>query len=337
MLKYQFSPEQLASPRLPGISAFMRIKNGADFLEVTIRSHLPYFDEIVACYNDCNDETPAILQRLANEFPNKLRVFHYVPRVYPVLGQEHRTTDASSLHSMANYYNYALAKCQYQVAVKLDDDHLPIAAALKTAVAQVRSDLQRGERYLYSFSGLNLVGTRSSPQVYLNEAFVGTGDIMFFPVDPKLYFIQGALYEQLNYRGLKHLYPKRYLGLLYVHLKHLKTDYGFANLPPAVHAQHLDTFIHNCQSCSLNEFIQGGTKQQLIQQYGRLSFMLRQSYVVKGLHLLLRKQQPLRFQRIERFEQDLALIDWQADVLDWLAPSSQPDESMTSHVQIVVA
>ena len=82
---YRFRPEDLSpGSRLAGIGAFMRIRNGADFLEATIRSHIGYFDEIVAVYNQCTDATPDILARLAAEYgPDRLRVFHYLPKVFP--------------------------------------------------------------------------------------------------------------------------------------------------------------------------------------------------------------------------------------------------------------
>ena len=63
---YSFTPSDLAvGRRLPGVSAFMRIRNGADFLEATIRSHVAFFDEIVAVYNASTDGTGDILARLA--------------------------------------------------------------------------------------------------------------------------------------------------------------------------------------------------------------------------------------------------------------------------------
>jgi glycosyltransferase involved in cell wall biosynthesis len=83
MNPFQFSPSELDSPRKPGISAIMRIKNGEDFLEASIESHLPFYDEIVACYNGCTDNTASILEKLARRHPEKIRVFHYEPDVAP--------------------------------------------------------------------------------------------------------------------------------------------------------------------------------------------------------------------------------------------------------------
>ncbi len=70
--------------RRPGVSAFMRIRNGADWLEVSIRSHMPFFDEIVAVYNQCTDATPEILVQPQKEFgPDKLRVIQHLDQVHP--------------------------------------------------------------------------------------------------------------------------------------------------------------------------------------------------------------------------------------------------------------
>lgn len=337
MHPYLFSPSQLASPRLPGISAFMRIKNGADFLEITIRSHLPYFDEIVACYNGCTDDTALILQRLAAEFPTKLRVFHYEPEVHPVLGDAHRRTASDSVHSMANYYNYTLAQCRYQVAVKLDDDHLPIAAAMQVALARIRCDIARRYRALYCFSGLNLCGSTTAPRVYLNESFVGTGDIVFFPISPAIYFVQGPSYEQLYVANKKSI-AKHYVGLLYLHLKHLKADYGFANLPAEIKPHYVQQFSVHTRSCVFEEFNAPAQQQQLIDQYGQWNYKLRQSRLCAWVLAWQGREQPLRVQRLQRFQQDVARIQWQSDVLDWLhSPATHAASQPTTQRSVAAA
>ena len=319
MQDFLFKPQQLSSPRLPGISAVMRIKNGAEFLEATIRSHLAYFDEIVACYNDCIDQTAQILAQLAAEFPDKIRVFHYEPQVYPILSTAHACTDTFSLHSMANYYNFALAQCRYQVAVKLDDDHLAIAANMSRAVAKVRAAIAAGQMALFRFSGLNLAGDLATPQVYRNCPLVGTGDIMFFSIHPEIFFVQAEKFETLQFGRQKALLPKRYLGVLYCHLKHLKADYGFANLAEPARSQHCSQYLHGLQLQSLQQFCATATQQQLIRDYGTAAFWLRQQPWFKWSLRQIGKENPLRMQRLETLSADLAAINWQQDVLHWLS------------------
>jgi hypothetical protein len=315
---FLFRPQQLASPRLPGISAVMRIKNGAEFLEATIRSHLVYFDEIVACYNDCTDQTAQILTQLATEFPDKIRIFHYEPQVHPILSTAHASTATFCLHSMANYYNYALAQCRYQLAVKLDDDHLAIAANMSRAVATVRAASAAGQMALFRFSGLNLAGNLAAPQVYRNCPLVGTGDIMFFPIHPEIFFVQAEKFETLQFGEQKALLPKRYLGVLYCHLKHLKADYGFANLAEPARSQHCRQYLHGLQLQSLPQFCTAATQQELIQDYGLPVFWLRQQPWFKWVLRRVGKENPLRMQRLETLSADLAAINWQQDVLHWL-------------------
>jgi hypothetical protein len=322
MQQFQFHPLQLAKPRKFGISAVMRIKNGGEFLDATIRSHLPYFDEIVACYNNCTDNTETILRQLVLEFPDKIRIFHYEPVVHPILSTEHRRTDTFSIHSMANYYNFALAQCRYQIAVKLDDDHLAIAANMQAAVALVRQEYRLGQRSLLRFSGLNLAGSIAQPLVYRTCPLVGTGDIMFFPIDPQIYFVQARKFETLQFGSLKNKLPKRYLGMLYCHLKHLKADYGFGNLAEPAKSEHIAEYQRSCQLQTLAEFNSSANQQQLITEYGALTYQVRQWPVVKLGLRLLRKQQPLRFARLYQLQQDLATLDWQQDVLRWLQPAA---------------
>lgn len=323
MQDFLFRPQQLTSPRLPGISAVMRIKNGAEFLEATIRSHLVYFDEIVACYNDCADQTAQILTQLATEFPDKIRVFHYEPQVHPILSTAHASTETSCLHSMANYYNYALAQCRYQLAVKLDDDHLAIAANMSRAVAMVRAASAAGRMALFRFSGLNLAGNLAAPQVYRNCPLVGTGDIMFFPIHPEIFFVQAEKFETLQFGEQKALLPKRYLGVLYCHLKHLKADYGFANLAEPVRSQHCSQYLQGLQLQSLQQFCATMTQQELIRDYGTPAFWLRQQPWFKWLLRQIGKENPLRMQRLETLSADLAAINWQQDVLQWLSGAAR--------------
>jgi hypothetical protein len=180
----QFSPALLApGDRLPGVSAFRRIRNSADFLEASIRTHFEFYDEIVAVYNQCTDATPQILARLASELGPKLRVFHYLPRVSPPGSEGHTSTPGSEGHastpgseghastlgseghastlgdaraSMVTYSNFALATTRHQWAVKLDDDYLAIPDAVGRMIDDIRAG-RADDRVMHCFSGLNLV------------------------------------------------------------------------------------------------------------------------------------------------------------------------------------
>lgn len=315
--RYQFDRLSLNTPRRTGISALMRIKNGEEFLHAAIESHLAFYDEIVAVYNGCTDNTAEILKELAARYPTKLRVFHYEPEVYPVLSKAHQLTAADSIHSMANYYNFALMQARFSYAVKLDDDHLAVAPALTAAVAQIRREIAGQSQRLYTFSGLNLAHDHYHIGVYSNEPLVGTGDILYFPVTASIYFQQNDRFEYLHYpKSLK----KQYLGILYLHLKHLKRQYGLANLPAESLQQQLVTFQQALKITPLNTIRTYEFHQQLINNYSRFWFWFRGLHLVQLLERQLsNREAPLRWQRIERWQQDVGEICWQRDLWYWLA------------------
>lgn len=223
---FQFSPEMLApSDRLPGISAFMRIRNGADFLEASIRTHIAFYDEIVAVYNQCTDETPDILSRLAAEYGPKLRVFHYLPSVSPPGSDGHANTPGDAPASMVTYSNFALATTRYQWAVKLDDDHLAIPEAVSRMVGDIREG-RADDTVMHCFSGLNLVRDKEG-QFFIPAAspVSGKGDIGYFRVTEQTRFAHDPRFERFARGDFK----RQFAGWFYWHLKFLKSGGGFAN------------------------------------------------------------------------------------------------------------
>jgi len=223
---YQFRPEDLGvADRTPGISAFLRTRNGADFVEATIRSHMPFYDEIVAVYNQCEDNTAEILGRLSMEFGNKLRVYHYADRVVPLGSREHARTPGDSPHSMVNYSNFALARTRHQIVVKLDDDHL----AIPSEVARVCHSFREGSAelsVLHCFSGLNIArSTGGELGIPAFDPVSGSGDIGYFRIAEDTFFFHDRRFERFGRGRLR----RSFAGYLYWHLKYLKAGQGFRN------------------------------------------------------------------------------------------------------------
>ena len=223
---FSFNPHLLVpGERLPGVSAFMRIRNGADFVEATIRTHAEAFDEIVAVYNQCEDATPEILARLADEFGPKLRVYHYTPRVHPAGSQAHKTTSGADPSSLVTYSNFALAMTRHRWAVKLDDDHLAIPAAVEGMLRMIRTG-SASEDVLHCFSGPNLMrGADGRLAIPVADPVSGGGDIGFFRVREETHFVHDDRFERFARGPLR----RRFAGWLYWHLKFLKSGGGFAN------------------------------------------------------------------------------------------------------------
>lgn len=321
--KFRFTPSMLAAPRPPGISAYMRIKNGAEFLKLAIESHLPFYDEIVAVYNDCTDDTEEILLKLQAQYPDKIRVFHYLPRVAKLSSEEHRQTPTDSVHSMANYSNYALAKTRYSVAAKLDDDHLAIPCKLAPLVERVRADIATGEQQIYTFSGLNILERNGAYLVggIQPHPFSGNGDILYHTVSPDYTYRQDFDGEEFQ-RPPPQKVTRVYMGIVYFHLKHLKKHKGYGNVEPAHRAWSLDLLRNQGFWVPWDEFRSPKTRNRLIadRPWGdRIQIVLYSVPAILNLRLKLVKKHPsLRKVRLARLQQDLAGIDFKRDLVDAL-------------------
>ncbi len=319
--QFRFDRSALASPRPPGISAIMRIKNGADFLRLSIESHLPYVDEVVACYNDCSDATPQILAELAAQYPGKVRPIEYLPKVHPVLSAEHAATPTESLHAVANYYNFALSQARFSYATKLDDDHLAMPVQLSSAVASVLEAAQANRRELFTFSGLN-VAYNQAGQLGMrgDEPFAGTGDHLFFPVCEQVYFVQEARMECFRFDPPR-LY-KRYVGLLYFHLKHLKPGAGYQCLDEAARTEWQAAFAKRFRWQSFADFSSPASFAALKSELNAAEYWLRTQAWSHGLiHWLSGRNPPQKIARLARLSHDLKALDFQRDLLDRLQTS----------------
>lgn len=222
---YSFKPDDLrVADRRPGISGFMRIRNGEDFLEAAIRSHIDAFDEIVAVHNQSTDRTVAILQSLAAEFGPKIRLYHYADRVHPPGSEAHATEPAHSPNSLVNYYNFALSRTTRTIVTKLDDDHLAMPAQMQE-ISQRARDAVDLDRTMYCFSGVNLARLGDRLGIPAADMLCGNGDHWFFRVSPDTFFEHDRRFEKLRHRGLR----RRFEGFAYWHLKYLKPGLGFDN------------------------------------------------------------------------------------------------------------
>lgn len=297
----------------------MRIKNGADFLRLSIESHLPYVDEVVACYNDCSDATPQILAELAAEYPDKVRPIEYLPKVHPILSQAHAAEPTESVHAIANYYNFALAQARYSYATKLDDDHLAIDVHLRPAIALVRQAIAAGRRELFTFSGLNLAHDANQRLgVYAPQPFVGTGDHLYFPVCEQIYFVQEPRTEVFRFEPPR--LPKRYVGLLYFHLKHAKAGAGFHNLAPTELTQWRDNYEQRFEWTSFADFARTENVAALRGTVNAIEYWLRTHRVSESLiHAISGRNPPLKIARLARLDSDLAAIDFERDAVQRIA------------------
>lgn len=217
--KWRFDKRRLdARKRSFGISGFMRLKNEEDFLHLAIESHLPFLDELIIVFNDCSDSTPDICFRYQKKFPDKIKVLEYEPKVYPQGSEMHKRLPGKSIHSLVNYYNFALSKTNYSVAVKIDGDHVAIPHEFERVTQEIR---RNGLRYYWRFKGINLWDEGGEIYVNGNRPLTSGYDTGFFPVSSSTFFIKHPMYEQFKWK-----IETKYLGVLFFHLKNMKRDRG---------------------------------------------------------------------------------------------------------------
>ena len=310
--QFKFNPASLSAPRPPGISAYMRVKNEQQFVRLAIESHLPFYDEIIAVYNDCTDATPQILHDLAAKYPQKIKVFHYLPQVVPTATKEHTQTPTASVHSMANYYNYALSQCAYRVAVKLDADHLAIPCKLAPLIKTIRTDMAADKLKVYTFSGINLIRDQAdnltvSPPPH--RVFSGNGDIFYHQIHTGGMFYQRRRVEHFEVPDKKPPHREyRYMGIMYFHLKWLKKEFIEPRYKKGI---------------SFTEFVTPDYQRYFRQQFPRKDRLLCALYdfavMQRVRYKLIGKPPKVKHVRLTRLADDLRGIDFERDALQWLS------------------
>lgn len=114
---------------LQGVSGIMRVKNDAQYISSCIESCVDALDELIIVYNDCTDESPEVIERNRQRYPDKIKVFPYHHHVLGLnLSKEEyemvKQLPDTDPRLLCSYYNFALEKASYQYAVKIDADQL---------------------------------------------------------------------------------------------------------------------------------------------------------------------------------------------------------------------
>lgn len=210
------------APRWAGVSGYYRLYNEQDFLAASVLSHLPFFDEIILLHDrTTTDNTPAIAQKLAAQYPDKIKYWVYPHAVFKLRTKEYKTLPPTHPESFVNYYNFALSKTSRQVVAKLDGDHIAITPAFANIADNIRN-LDFMQNTFYTFGGLNLWYCDGMLQVDPTR-IVGIGDHGFHTMRlEKNYYTKNIKTEDAYFakknRELKHA------GIVFFHLKNMRSD-----------------------------------------------------------------------------------------------------------------
>lgn len=145
-------PRAFWTGRKPGLSAMMRIKNEAKFLEYSVASIIDWHDEVcLFIQGEQDDDTEAVAEYCEQRWPDKVRRFHYPWESIPN-GPGHDKQPRGSVHERAYFYNWCLAQTSHEFANKWDGDMI----AHDSLGPKVRDLMQRNDSIW--FKGNDLAG-----------------------------------------------------------------------------------------------------------------------------------------------------------------------------------
>lgn len=153
--------------RHASVSAIYRVKNGAQFIELSILSVAPLCREIIVVDNGSTDSTLEIVERLKNELKDviEIKIFHY-PLQVALAGKKYKDEIKEfPERSLAKYYNYAFSLATSDFLMKCDAHYIYTPAGLD----KIRKKLISNPDYndVISFRGIEIFGAMLSCEPFL--------------------------------------------------------------------------------------------------------------------------------------------------------------------------
>ncbi len=214
-----------------GITALVRLRNEEQFLEQALHSILPFCDEVILLYHQCTDRTPEIVAAFEQREPERIKAYHYLPRVYWAGTDEFKTLPTTLPHSLPYYCNFGVSRATYRVCFKWDGDQVAIPEPFGRMINRLRALTPREMEWWTSpwqwgywwFMGVNLWQAHSELFVRERRPLHGLGQDhgLWRPTRWRL-FKKNARVEYLFTRFLLH----RPMGIVHYHLRGLKRDRG---------------------------------------------------------------------------------------------------------------
>lgn len=215
--------------RKEGLSGFMRLRNEAEFLQQAILSWIQILDELVIVFNNCQDNTEQIIRNCAEKYPEKIKIYHYLPQVYPPGSKHNCDLPSTSPHSLVHYYNFALSRTSLKWTIKIDGDLIIPTDEMRAKFREIYVDMSTHSPNEYlPVAGINLIDHYGKFYVPENSKYAGyNGDLSLFRCHNDSIFKKYNSLERLDLSERIISRKKRFF--LYYHLKFVKQDFGINN------------------------------------------------------------------------------------------------------------
>ncbi|HGF5593841.1 TPA: glycosyltransferase family 2 protein [Klebsiella quasipneumoniae subsp. similipneumoniae] len=194
--------------KLKKISAVIRVKNGAEYIESSVLSILSLVSEIVIIDNDSSDDTYNIATRLKKELSDicEINIYTYHKKLEIAGCGYRRRLNENPGGSLAAYYNYCFSLAKYDYVMKWDAH----AIMFEKTINKIQAVLAKEPDAIY-LRALELYGKNMSSEMRIYKSCLG------------LKYIDGDLYEELDFENFsfKEMKKKVLYSPAYLHLKRL--------------------------------------------------------------------------------------------------------------------
>jgi len=174
----QIDYDNWRKPKPQGVSACIRVRNEAQFMERAVMSVIDMVDEVVLCTQPSDDDTLYIAAMLSHN-NDKVKVHHYPAIPAWIDTPEFYAGDPDEYGHLVHMSNYALSKCSYSWILKIEGDVIALPY-LADMLATVRT--QTTPVY-YGIVILNVAG-ENMDKISLENPRNGGWDEAIFPNNP---------------------------------------------------------------------------------------------------------------------------------------------------------
>ena len=206
--------DQWREPKPFGISGCFRLRNESQFMAAAVRSFLPYLDEAVLCVQPSDDNTAEIAEQLAEQYPDKIRLYYYPYIVDWIDTPEFFEKDPNKPGHLVHMSNYALSKCSYSWICKVEGDVIALPP-MQNVIDAVNSDPE-GINY-YGMIILNLAGSAMDKFSKENPRNGGWDEAVFNNDPDQFHF------ERINKWEVVTAHHKTCIGWTGLHMKRCKS------------------------------------------------------------------------------------------------------------------
>lgn len=195
--------------KLSKISAVIRVKNGAEYIEASILSIAPLVSEIIIVDNNSSDETVYIANKLKKQLQDicEINIYEYKNKLELAGNGYLKRVKLNPEGSLADFYNYSFGLAKNEYVIKWDAH----AIMFEHAIDKIQNILTKKNPDSICFRGLEFYGKKLNIEMRM------------YKKDLNLIYFDSELYEMIDFKYKKYEdITKIYFQIpFYLHMKRL--------------------------------------------------------------------------------------------------------------------